>query len=143
MSYAFHDIKHIVESYLDDLPAHSQQWEDHPGHLRDIFLRYRHYNIRLNTHKCVLCVETGRLLGFVVSKDGIWIDPLNISTIINLPSPTNILKLQSLHGKETFSTVSCVISLIKCTVICVSLRRTLHYFGMTRPDEPLVVLSTL
>ena len=25
MSYALHDIKHIVESYLDDLPAHSQQ----------------------------------------------------------------------------------------------------------------------
>ena len=24
ISYAFHDIKHIVELYLDDLPAHSQ-----------------------------------------------------------------------------------------------------------------------
>ena len=24
MSYAFHDIKHIVEPYVDDLPAHSQ-----------------------------------------------------------------------------------------------------------------------
>jgi hypothetical protein len=23
MSYTFHDIKHIVEPYLDDLPAHS------------------------------------------------------------------------------------------------------------------------
>ena len=24
MSYAFHDIKHIVELYLDELPSHSQ-----------------------------------------------------------------------------------------------------------------------
>ena len=24
MSYVFHDIKHIVEPHLDDLPAHSQ-----------------------------------------------------------------------------------------------------------------------
>ena len=32
MSYTFHDVKHIVEPYLDDLPAHSQRWEDHPGH---------------------------------------------------------------------------------------------------------------
>ena len=39
MSYAFHDIKHIVELYLDDLPAHLQQREDHPSHLREIFLR--------------------------------------------------------------------------------------------------------
>ena len=71
MSYAFHDIKHIVEPYLDDLPAHSQRWEDHHSHLRDIFLRCRHYNIRFNLHKFVFGVETGHLLGFVVSKDGI------------------------------------------------------------------------
>ena len=30
MSYAFHDIKHIVKPYLDDLPAHSLHREDHP-----------------------------------------------------------------------------------------------------------------
>ena len=102
MSYAFHDIKHIVEPYLNDLPAHSQQREDHPGHLRDIFLRCRQYNIRLNPHKCVFCVEMGRLLGFVVSKDDIQIDPLKITSILDLPAPTNLLELQSLQGKENF-----------------------------------------
>ena len=96
MSYSFHDIKYIVEPYLDDLLAHSQRWEDHPSHLRDIFLRCRHYNIQLNPHKCVFCTEMGRLLGFLVSKDGIWIDPLNIATIINLPALTNIHEIQSL-----------------------------------------------
>ena len=102
MSYVFHDVKHIVEPYLDDLPAHSQWREDHPGHLRDIFLRCHHYNIWLNPHKCVFYVEMGCLLGFVVSKDGIQIDPLKIAAIINLPAPTNILELQSLQGKENF-----------------------------------------
>ena len=96
MSYAFHDIKHIVEPYLDDLLAHSQRWEDHLGHLRDIFLRCRHYNIWLNPHKCVFSVEMGRLLAFVVSKDGIWIDPLKLVAILDLPAPTNFLELQSL-----------------------------------------------
>jgi hypothetical protein len=33
MSYAFHDIKHIVQPYLDDLPAHSMCRVDHPSHL--------------------------------------------------------------------------------------------------------------
>ena len=50
MSYVFHDIKHIVEPYLDELSAHSQRREDHPGHLREIFLRCCHYNIWLNPH---------------------------------------------------------------------------------------------
>ena len=102
MSYAFHNIKHIIEPYLDDLPTHSQRQEDHPGHLRDIFLRCRHYNIRINSHKCVFCVETGRLLGCVVSKDGIQIDTLKIASIINLPAPTILLELQILQGKEKF-----------------------------------------
>ena len=42
------------------------------------------------------------MLGFVVSKDGIWIDPLKIATILDLPAPTNLLELQSLQGKEKF-----------------------------------------
>jgi hypothetical protein len=29
MSYAFHDIKHIVQPYLDDLPMHSMHHQDH------------------------------------------------------------------------------------------------------------------
>ena len=48
------------------------------------------------------CIETGRLLGFVVSKYGIHIDPLKIATILSLPAPTNLLEIQILQGKEKF-----------------------------------------
>ena len=37
MSYAFHDIKHVIEAYLDDLVARSQKRTDHPSHLRLVF----------------------------------------------------------------------------------------------------------
>ena len=37
MNFSFHDIKAIVEPYLDDLPAHSRKRIDHPNHLRLIF----------------------------------------------------------------------------------------------------------
>jgi hypothetical protein len=33
MSYDFHDIKHIVQQYLDDLSAHSMHHSDHLDHL--------------------------------------------------------------------------------------------------------------
>ena len=96
MSYAFHDIRHIVQPYLDDLPAHSAKCQDHPKHLREIFLRCRYYRIRLNPHKCVFCVESGRLLGFIVSKEGIRLDPLKVEAIVNLPPPNSLHQLQSL-----------------------------------------------
>ena len=47
-------------------------------------------------------VDTNRLLSFIVSKDGIRIDPLNIESILALPIPTNVTELQILQGKENF-----------------------------------------
>jgi hypothetical protein len=38
MSYAFHDIKHIAEPHLDDLPTHSSSRSNHIGQLHAIFL---------------------------------------------------------------------------------------------------------
>ena len=44
----------------------------------------------------------GRLLGFVVSKYGIQIDPLKNVAILDLPVPINLFELQILQGKEKF-----------------------------------------
>jgi hypothetical protein len=90
MSYAFHDIMHIIQPYLDDLPAHSMHRVDHPTHLWAIFIHCRFYWIHLNPHKCVFCVEFDRLLGFIVLRQGIQVDPLKVEVILNLP-PTSTL----------------------------------------------------
>jgi hypothetical protein len=102
MPYAFHDIKNIVKPYLYDLPSHSMHRSDHLTHLQAIFLCYRFYRIRLNPHKCVFCVEFGQLLGFIVSHQGIRVDPLKVEAILNLPPPSSLHQLQSLQGKENF-----------------------------------------
>ena len=102
MKFSFHDIKHIVEPYLDNLPSHSWKRKDHPDHLRLDFERCRHYKIRLNPLKCIFCVESGWLLSFMVSNRGIRVDPLKVEAVINMPPPQTIRKLQSLHRILTF-----------------------------------------
>ena len=47
-------------------------------------------------------MESGRLLGFIISKDGIWVDPLMAKAILQFPSPKTIRQLQRLQEKETF-----------------------------------------
>jgi hypothetical protein len=47
-------------------------------------------------------VESGRLLGFIVSRQGIRVDPLKVEAILNLPPPSTLLQLQSLQGKANF-----------------------------------------
>ena len=102
MDYDFNDIKHIVKPYLDDLPMHSQHQIDHPMHLRAIFLRCGHYKIHLNPHKCVFCVGFGHLLGFVVLKEGIRIDPLKVQAILDFPAPSKLLQIQKLQVKANY-----------------------------------------
>jgi hypothetical protein len=102
MSYAFHDIKHIVQPYIDELTAHSMRHVYHPIHLHSIFLQCRFYHIRLNPHKCVFCVESDRLLGFIISHQGIRVDPLKVKVILNLPPPSSLCQLQSLQRKANF-----------------------------------------
>ena len=81
---------------------HSRKRIDHLDHLHLIFERCRHYKIHLNAHKFVFCVESGRLLGFIVLNKGIQVDPLKVDAIVNLPRPHSIRKLQILQGKSNF-----------------------------------------
>ena len=83
MTFSFHDLKNIIEVYLDDLDSHSHLRVRHPYHFQLVFeLRCRHYQIRLNPHKCIFCVKPGRLLGFIVSKEGIRVNPLKVESIL-------------------------------------------------------------
>ena len=102
MTLIFHGIKNIIEVYLDDLTAHSRLRERHPYHLRLVFERCRHYQVRLNPHKCIFCVTVDRLLGFIVSKEGIRVDPLKVEAILQLSPSRNIRHLQCLQGMENF-----------------------------------------
>jgi hypothetical protein len=83
--FSFHDLRHIVEAYLDDLASCSCKISDHPTHLRLIFEQCRYYRIRLNPNKCHFCVRSGRFLGFIVLTIGIMVDPLKVEAIVQLP----------------------------------------------------------
>jgi hypothetical protein len=51
MTFLFHDLKNIVEDYLDDLAAHSRKRLDHSTHVRLVFERCHYYHIWLKPHK--------------------------------------------------------------------------------------------
>ena len=102
MTLIFHDLKSIIEVFLDDLAAHSHMRMCHSYHLRLVFERCRRYLVRLNPHKCIFCVKSGHLLGFIVSKEGIRVDPLKVEAIIQLSPLRNIRHIQCLQGLEIF-----------------------------------------
>jgi len=68
-------INKCVVVYLDDVMVYSKNRSDHISHLTRIFERCRKYGISLNPRKTIFGVDEGKLLGHIISKDGINIDP--------------------------------------------------------------------
>ena len=60
----------IIVIYQDDLTDFSKERGDHVGHLRKLFDRCRKFIISLNPKKSTFGIDEGKLLGYVVSKDG-------------------------------------------------------------------------
>lgn len=78
----FHDLMHkCMEDYVDDILVKSKTRAGHPANLRTVFERMRMYNMRLNPQKCAFGLSSGKLLGFIVSRRGIEIDPSKIKAI--------------------------------------------------------------
>jgi hypothetical protein len=79
--FTFHDLKHIVKSYLDDITTHSCNRAQHLLHLCLVFERCLHYRILLNPQKFIFCVTSGCLVGFIISTKGIMVNPLKVEAL--------------------------------------------------------------
>ena len=67
-----------------------------------VFEKYKKFIISLNPKKTLFGLEEGKLLGHIISKYGIKIDPSRIEAIQKLDHPRNIKELQSFIGKINF-----------------------------------------
>jgi hypothetical protein len=103
MDIAFRGLINIcVVVYLDDMTVYSKNRKDHIQHLTQVFERCRKYIISLNPKKTIFGVEEGKLLGHIISHEGIRIDPKRIKAIAQLPIPHNKKAMQSFFGKMNF-----------------------------------------
>ncbi|XP_070023446.1 uncharacterized protein [Nicotiana sylvestris] len=94
MTTIFHDmIQREIEIYVDDVIIKSKKQSDHVKDLRKFFQRLHGYNLKLNPAKCAFGVASGKLLGFVVSRHGIELDPSKIKAIQELLPPNNKTEL--------------------------------------------------
>ena len=88
MVMLFHDMMHKeIKMYVDDMIAKSKGEDDHVINLKKLFERLKKFQLKLNSAKCTFGATSRKLLGFVVSKKGIEIDPDKVQAIQDLPPP--------------------------------------------------------
>ena len=84
----FNDFIHkFLEVYFDDWTVFGLV-RDHTESLRMMLGRCHQYQITLNSKKCIFCAPFGVLLGHVICRDSILVDPTEVAIILDLPPPT-------------------------------------------------------
>ena len=91
MSKTFGDlIRDRVEVYVDDIVVNTKRGSTLVEYLTLVFDKLRATRTRLNLEKCVFGVSAGKLLGFLVSHQGIEANPEKIKAIEAMRPPAQI-----------------------------------------------------
>ena len=61
----------FVVIYLDDIMVFSRSYEDHIRHLEKVFQKCKKFGVSLNPKKSNFALEEGKILGHMISKEGI------------------------------------------------------------------------
>ena len=61
--------------------VYSHSHHEHLQHLRRVFLKCRRFGISLNPKKSQFVLNEGKLLGHIVSAEGVKIDPVRVEAI--------------------------------------------------------------
>ena len=86
-------------AYIDDIVVKSLREKDHVADLAETFRNFRRVGMRLNPLKCMFGVQSGKLLGYLVSRDGIDPNPVKIQAIIDMEPPQSKRELQKFAGR--------------------------------------------
>ena len=62
----------------------------------------RQHHISLNLKKCIFCAPFGILLGHIVCKQGLMVDPGKIAIIVSLPPLKSVKQLHTMLGHTRY-----------------------------------------
>jgi hypothetical protein len=92
----------FVVIYLDDITVFSRPDKGHCCHLKKVFLKCRRYGLYLNPNKSLFAMKEGKLLGHIVSAEGVRVDPSRVEAIQTLSLPRSKKEVQAFLGKINF-----------------------------------------
>jgi hypothetical protein len=88
----------FMQVFLDDFEVFGSQ-KMHLQHVEMCLRKCRAARLSLNPAKCAFAVTSGMLLGHIVSKDGIAMDPDKVKVILEAPAPYNTKALSRFLGQ--------------------------------------------
>jgi hypothetical protein len=76
----------------------SKNKEDHIADLKDTFANLRAAGLKLNLEKCIFGVSQGKMLGYIISVEGIKTNPDKTKAIMTMMEPSTKKEVQRFIG---------------------------------------------
>src|SRR5690606_8456252 len=92
----------VVVIYLDDILIYSAHEEQHTQDVRRVLQLLLDAQLQVKLEKCQFHVTTVEFLGYIVSPDGISMDPSKVSTVTEWPTPKCVKDIQAFLGFANF-----------------------------------------
>ncbi|KAJ1701516.1 hypothetical protein LUZ63_001295 [Rhynchospora breviuscula] len=83
-------IENVMEVFMDDFSVYGTSFETCLTNLSKVLQRCEEVNLVLNWEKCHFMVQTGVVLGHVVTANGIEVDRAKVQVIEKLEMPSNV-----------------------------------------------------
>ena len=84
----------VCVAYLDDILIFSEDRESHTKHIRLVLERLRGAELYARRDKCSFYESQVEFLGFIISTEGVSMDPQRIQTILDWKEPTSYHEIQ-------------------------------------------------
>jgi len=88
--------------YLDDILIYSDDPAAHESHVRLVLEKLREYELFANPKKCEFSVEKVSFLGFIISPNGVEMEPARVAAIAQWPLPESKHDIQVFIGFTGF-----------------------------------------
>lgn len=88
--------------YFDDILIFSLSLDYYLRHLREVLVVLRREKFFATLKKCEFGSPQVHFLGYIVSAEGLAVDPSKVSAIQSWPEPTTLSETRSFHGLASF-----------------------------------------
>lgn len=92
----------FVITYLDNIMIFLERKEDHNNYVHLVLQKLCKFNLYVKLSKCIFDTVEIEFLKFIVSPNGVTIDPKKVNTIAKWPEPQSLKDIQFFNGFTNF-----------------------------------------